>query len=91
MTILLAQLAQCCDAEMDGTSALEITSAADIMSAEEGQVTVLSSRKYTKFLNETKASACFISDTFSIEDAPKGLVFLRCSDPEISFLKAVGA
>ncbi len=88
--LTLKELAQLCDAEIqDEHSSLEISAAADIMNAEVSQVTVLSNAKYTKYLANTKASACFISSKFSTEGAPEGLVFLSCDDPEISFLKAV--
>jgi UDP-3-O-[3-hydroxymyristoyl] glucosamine N-acyltransferase len=59
------------------------------MTAKASQVTVLSSRKYLKYLKDTEASACFVSTEMPCEDAPENLVFLRCDDPEISFLKAV--
>ena len=92
MTLTLQELAQICDAEIEGNnSAIEITAAADIMTATENQVTVLSSNKYVKYLKDTKASACFISSQLPSEDAPENLVLLSCEDPEISFLKAVSA
>jgi len=92
MTLTLQELAQLCDAEIQGgNNALNIESAADIMTAAENQVTVLSSVKYAKYLKESKASACFISDKIPAENAPESLVLLLCSDPEISFLKAVSA
>ena len=91
MTLTLQELAQLCDAEIQGNPSIEITAAADIMTAAENQITVLSSSKYTKYLKDSKASACFISSQFSTEDAPENLTFLSCADPEISFLKAVSA
>lgn len=92
MTLTIKELAELCDAEIQGdNTSLKIDAAADIMNATKGQVTVLSSSKYTKYLKETLASVCFISSDFSTEDAPENLVFLLCQDPEISFLKAVKA
>ncbi len=91
MTLTLQELAKLCDAEIQGNPALDITAAADIMTAVANQVTVLSSSKYTKYLKETKASACLISREFSTKEAPEDLILLRCADPEISFLKAVSA
>ena len=92
MILTVKELAQLCDAEVQGDNAsLEIIAAADIMTATENQVTVLSSSKYSKYLKGTAASACFISSQFSTEGAPENLVFLSCEDPEISFLKAVRA
>jgi len=91
MTLSLQELAQLCDAEIQGNHAIDITAAADIMTANHDQITVLSSNKYAKYLKDTKASACFISDQFSTQDAPESLALLLCKDPEISFLKAVSA
>jgi len=91
MTLSLQALAQQCDAEIKGRNTAEISAAADIMTATESQVTVLSSNKYSKYLKDTKASACFISEQFSTEEAPEHLILLLCKDPEISFLKAVSA
>jgi UDP-3-O-[3-hydroxymyristoyl] glucosamine N-acyltransferase len=92
MTLTVKELAQRCNAEIqEGNESLEITSAADIMTANKNQVTVLSSTKYTKYLKDTKASACFISSQFSTDDAPENLILLICEDPEISFLQAVSA
>jgi len=52
MTLTLQELAKLCDAEIQGNPALDITAAADIMTAVANQVTVLSSSKYTKYLNK---------------------------------------
>jgi len=92
MTHTLQELAQLCDAEIQSDNiTLSIKSAADIMTASASEVTVLSSAKYTKYLKDTKASACFISRNLPSDDAPEGLILLLCDDPEISFLKAVSA
>ncbi len=92
MIFTLAQIAEHCDAQIKGTDpALEITSAADIMSAQAGQVTVLSDSKYKKYLTDCQASACFISSQFDASDAPQQMALLVCEDPEMSFLAAVGA
>ncbi len=90
MTLTLQKLAQLCDAEIQGIGgAIEITAAADIMNAVKHQVTVLSSSKYVKHLKDSKASACFMSNQMSSEEAPENLVLMLCEDPEMSFLKAV--
>lgn len=91
MTLTVQELAQLCDAEIQGNHSIEISSAADIMTATEHQITVLSSPKYAKYLKDTNASACLISKNLLSEDAPKNLILLPCNDPEISFLKAVRA
>ncbi len=92
MTHTLQELAQLCDAEIQGdNSCLSIKAAADIMTAAKNEITVLSSAKYAKYLKDSKASACFISKKIPADDAPEGLALLFCDDPEISFLKAVSA
>ncbi len=92
MTLTVQELAQLCDAEIQGdNSSVDINSAADIMTATDKQITVLSSSKYTKYLKDTKATACLISKQLSADDAPKDLILLYCEDPEISFIKAVKA
>lgn len=90
--LTIEQLAQQCQATITGGNPeTEINAAADIMSADVNQITVLSSPKYAKYLKNSQASACFISDKFSTEDAPEDLALLVCSDPEMSFLEAVKA
>lgn len=90
MSMNIHELALRCDATpQGGDPSLSINSAADIMSAQSGQVTVLSSSKYRKYLKGCKASACFISAQFDVEDVPDTITLLVCDDPEISFLTAV--
>ncbi len=92
MTITIQELAKLCEATPQGgdkTSSLH--SAADIMTAQPGQVTVLSDGKYKKHLKNSRATACFISSQFTMDDVPESLTLLLCEDPEISFLKAVRA
>ena len=89
--MLLTELAIRCQAELHPTSSDEvlINSAADIMSAQAGQVTVLSDGKYKKYLSACQASACFIAEVPAAEELPSGMIFLVCKDPEMSFLTAV--
>lgn len=89
--MLLTELASRCQAELHTQTSDEvwIDSAADIMSAQSGQVTVLSDGKYKKYLSACHASACFIAELPDESDFPKGMIFLVCKDPEISFLNAV--
>ena len=89
--MLITELAQHCNATAKGgDTTRRISSAADIMSAHTDQVTVLSDGKYRKYLKETQASACFISEQLAAEsDIPEGLTLLFSADPEISFLNAV--
>ena len=88
--MLITDLAQRCNAIPTGGDATQaINAAADIMSAQALQVTVLSDSKYKKYLKSSKATACFIHESQAEGDIPEGLVLLICSDPEISFLNAV--
>ncbi len=90
MTITIQELAQLCDARpQGGNPSVSIHSAADIMSAEINQVTVLSDGKYKQYLKDSKASACFISADFAVDQVPNELTLLICDDPEISFIRAV--
>ncbi len=90
MTLSLSELAARCGATVPETYPdTDIHSAADIMTAMEGQVTVLSSGKYAKYLATTQASACIVARDFKDSDCPESMVLLRCDDPEISFLNAV--
>jgi UDP-3-O-[3-hydroxymyristoyl] glucosamine N-acyltransferase len=90
MPITLNELAQHCDARIEGGDvATLIHSAADISSALTGQVTQLTSNKYLRHINESTASACFVADGFAIDAVPENLALLRCQDPEMSFIKAV--
>jgi UDP-3-O-[3-hydroxymyristoyl] glucosamine N-acyltransferase len=45
--------------------------------------------KYAKYLKDSKAAACFISENFPATDAPDHIALLCCADPEISFLTAL--
>lgn len=90
--MLITELAQLCDATPQGGDAsVSLQSAADIMSAQPHQVTVLSDGKYKKYLKDCQASACFIAEALIDGDAPAGLTLLVCKDPEMSFLAAVKA
>lgn len=89
--MLISELAQLCNARpQGGDTSASITSAADIMSAQPQQVTVLSDGKYKKYLKDCQASACFVSDALlDAGGVPAGLTLLICDDPEMSFLRAV--
>ena len=90
MPILLSELAALCNAKIKGgdPTAL-IDSAADITSAKEGQVTQLTSVKYTRFIKDSTASACFIAEGLRLDEYPEHIALLVCADPEMSFIKAV--
>jgi UDP-3-O-[3-hydroxymyristoyl] glucosamine N-acyltransferase len=90
MNLTIQNLAELCLATVHGgNSDVFIESAADIMSANANQVTVLSDAKYAKYLQNSTAAACFIADNVQVIDTPAHIALLRCTDPEISFLTAV--
>lgn len=91
--MLISELAQLCNARpQGGDPSASILSAADIMSAQAQQVTVLSDGKYKKYLQGCQASACFIAEALiDSNEVPAGLTLLVCDDPEMSFLSAVSA
>jgi UDP-3-O-[3-hydroxymyristoyl] glucosamine N-acyltransferase len=90
MPIKLSELARLCDARLEGGDPdAEIHSAADITSAQTGQVTQLTNPKYSKYLGVSGASACFVAMDFTVEQAPEGMGLLRCNDPEYSFIRAL--
>ena len=90
MPMTLKELADLCDARIEGgdPSAL-IYSAADITSAQQGQVTQLTNAKYARHVKGSNATACFIAEGFHVEDIPGHTALLTCADPEMSFIKAV--
>ncbi|NOT84618.1 MAG: UDP-3-O-(3-hydroxymyristoyl)glucosamine N-acyltransferase [Methylococcaceae bacterium] len=91
MTLTLQELAVICDATVQGNAASIITGAADIKSAVSQQLTVLSDVRYAKYLSDCAASACIVKEGAVPENAPPHLTLLICSDPEISYIKAVNA
>ncbi|WP_394753901.1 UDP-3-O-(3-hydroxymyristoyl)glucosamine N-acyltransferase [Crenothrix sp.] len=90
MAITVKQLADFCGANIKGgNSSAVIDSAADITSAQQGQVTQLTNSKYAKYIKNSTATACFIAENFNADDVPQHIALLTCPDPEISFIKAV--
>ena len=90
MPITLKELADFCDAQiLGGDLSTSIYSAADITSAQEGQVTQLTNSRYAQHIKNSTASACFIAEGFPVDNIPKHLTLLVCADPEMSFIKAV--
>jgi len=91
--MLISELARLCEADAQGSDASRtLHSAADIMSANAHQVTVLSDGKYKKYLKDCQAAACFISEALADgSECPDNLTLLVCKDPEIAFLQAVKA
>ena len=90
MSITLEYLANLCDAELvSGNPTTEILSAADIKSAKPGQITQFTNAKYSHYLKDSLASACFVGMSFTVSDAPSSMALLRSQDPELSFIKAL--
>ena len=90
MPITLKELAEFCNAQVvGGDTSATITSAADIKSAQAGQVTQLTNTRYAQYINNSPASACFIAEGFKVENVPESMVLLVCADPEMSFIKAL--
>lgn len=90
MPITVQALADFCEAQVKGGDAAAlIYSAADITSAQTGQVTQLTSSRYAQYIENSGATACFIAENFSGATIPEHIALLICKDPEISFIKAV--
>lgn len=90
MPITLQELADLCSAEITcGDASQVIHSAGDIVTAQAGQVTQLTNSRYQKYLQNSAASACFISASFVVENPPAQLALLVSDDPEMAFIKAV--
>ncbi|WP_432743508.1 UDP-3-O-(3-hydroxymyristoyl)glucosamine N-acyltransferase [Methylobacter sp. G7] len=90
MPIILKELADFCSARIEGGDpTATIESAAEITSAHQGQVTQLTNSRYARHIKGSTASACFIAEGFGVENVPEGMALLVCSDPELSFIKAV--
>lgn len=90
MTLTIQELARQCDAETTGgDSSAPIDAAADIKTATERQVTVLSDTKYAGFLQSSEAAACFMKPDAAHYPAPERMVRLLCSHPDLSFIKAI--
>jgi UDP-3-O-[3-hydroxymyristoyl] glucosamine N-acyltransferase len=90
MPITIKELAIFCDARIQGGDlSIPIDSAADITSAQRGQVTQLTNSRYARHIKDSAASACIIAEGFAVENVPESMALLVCTDPELSFIKAV--
>ena len=90
MPITLKELADFCDAQIiGGDLSTSIYSAADITSAQTGQVTQLTNSRYAQHVKNSTASACFIAEGFTVDNVPECMALLVCADPELSFIRAV--
>lgn len=90
MPITLKELASHCNAQIKGGDLnAVVNSASDITSAGAGQVTQLTNSKYTRYLKDSSATACFVAVDLPLDDVPPQLALLVCKDPEMAFIKAV--
>lgn len=90
MPMTLEELAQACNARIEGGDPTALlTSAADISSAQHGQVTQLTNSRYNKYIKDSAASACFVAEGFALPDVPPTMALLVCADPEMGFIHAI--
>ncbi len=80
----LKEIAKLLSAEVRGDKSLEITGIARIETAKEGELSYISSSKYTKWLNRTNASCIIISREIKT-DTKKTLLLV--DEPEFAFAK----
>ena len=64
--ILKSKILRNIDGKIIGDEKLIIKGVSSIENANEGDITFLSNNKYSKYLNQTKASAIVIDSSFSI-------------------------
>ena len=67
----IKNLAEIFDGKIIGDEKLIIKGVSSIENANEGDITFLSNNKYSKYLNQTKASAIVIDSSFSIPKSSK--------------------
>lgn len=86
----LSQLAEITGSTISvGNPDLEISSAAGLDLAGEGDITFLANPKYTPQIKETKASAIFLSENFAIDR--DDIAVLRAADPYVAYTLALRA
>ncbi len=83
----ISELAFLTGARWEGTTKdVEIHGTAGLDSAESGDVTFLSNRRYTSRVQQTRASAIFVSDDFETD---RDLALLRAKDPYLAYTRAL--
>src|SRR4051812_706545 len=83
----LSELAELTGARIDGDSGdIEITGAAGLDDAVEGQITFLANPRYTPRVNSTRASAIYVSEDAPIETS---ISSLRSTNPYLAYTKAL--
>lgn len=86
----LLELAEKTDSTIEiGDPNIEITSAAGLDLAGEGEITFLANPKYTAQIGETRASAIFLADGIVINR--DDIAILRAKDPYLAYTKALRA
>ena len=86
----LLELAEKTDSTIEsGDPNIEITSAAGLDLAGEGEITFLANPKYTAQIGETRASAIFLGDGIVINR--DDIAILRTKDPYLAYTKALRA
>jgi UDP-3-O-[3-hydroxymyristoyl] glucosamine N-acyltransferase len=86
MSLTLGEIAQAIDAELDGDPEYPISGVATLQNADTGQLSFLANRRYTPYLNKTRASAVILSR----KDRPACPVSaLIAEDPYLAYVKAV--
>src|SRR5687767_2621402 len=82
----LSDLAAQTGARIDGDGDVEITGAAGLDDAMPGHVTFLANPRYTPKVNNTRASAIFLSETAPID---RQIPVLRARDPYLAYTRAL--
>lgn len=71
---------------VDQNNDIVIRDIKSIESAEKGDITFLTNKKYTQLLNDTKASACIVHEAFS---SNPNLILLKAKDTYLAYAKLV--
>src|ERR1041385_8059619 len=83
----LSELARLTGARVEGaTDEIEITGAAGLDEASEGQITFLANPRYTPRVNTTRASAIYLSEDAKTE---RQIPILRVKDPYLAYTRAL--
>src|ERR1041385_4323826 len=83
----LSELARLTGARIEGaTDEIEITGAAGLDEASEGQVTFLANPRYTPRVNTTRASAIYLSEEAQTD---RQIAILRVKDPYLAYTRAL--
>ena len=86
MTFTLKELSAMCDGELLGDPSLQISGAASLGDATEGEISFFPNRKYIGLLRKTRASAIFVPRDFS---EPIDVAQIRVADPTKTFERVV--